>query len=161
VNRHRLVNVLAGAAIVLVGLGFVLIAYTAPNVQELRGYELIARFDRADGIARGSLVRLAGIRIGSVVEQRLDPASFRVMMRLSIDPSVTIPADSAASIASEGLMGTAFVAISPGGDDRVLAPGSEITRTQSSVDFIALLAKVLYGSLEEAARKTHAGSESK
>ena len=59
----------------------------------------------------------------------------------SIEDDYRVPEDSVVSIATEGLLGGAFVAIDPGGEDIFLENGDEIKHTQGSVSIIELLGK--------------------
>ena len=56
-----------------------------------------------------------------------------------------LPLDSSAKISSEGLLGSKFLSISPGGDEESIKDGGEILFTQSSVSFEDLLGKFIFG----------------
>ncbi len=132
-------------AVVLVVTGFFLVyAYNRGNVQTIDGYPLTARFTAIDGLKIGDDVRLSGIKIGSVVAHDLDPKYFQAVVTLSIDPAIRLPDDSAALIASEGLLGGKYVAIEPGGGEAMLPAGGEITMTQPSVNLESLIGKLIY-----------------
>jgi len=142
---HNLIETLMGALVLLVAGAFLAFAYNSTNVRTMRGYEVVAKFDRVDGLARGADVKMSGIKIGSVVEQRLDPERFLAIVRMSIDPAIKLPTDTVAQVASEGLLGGSFVALVPGGDDKIIAPGGEIRFTQSPVNLVQLLGKFMFG----------------
>jgi len=55
-----------------------------------------------------------------------------------------IPADTAASIYTAGLLGEQYVNLDPGGDEEVLRDGSELTITQSAVIMERMLQEFLY-----------------
>ena len=57
--------------------------------------------------------------------------------------------DSAAVVASEGLLGGNFVEISPGGSMSYFAPGEEIIDTQGAVSLTSLLVRFVSGEGEE------------
>jgi ABC-type transport system involved in resistance to organic solvents, periplasmic component len=96
------------------------------------GYLLHARFSRADGIGIGSDVRVSGISVGKVVEQHLGP-DFRAIVTLLIEPEVSLTADTAAAIHTDGLLGAKYIELKPGGDDVMLKPGQDISYTQDSM----------------------------
>lgn len=100
---------------------------------------LSAQFRSAEGVAVGTDVRLAGIRVGSVTALELDPTTYMARATFSIDEAVAIPEDSDVKIASEGLLGGSFLEITPGASEFTLEPGAEIVNTQSSVDLLNLL----------------------
>ena len=143
---RSLVETLLGAVVLAVAIGFVVFAYTRSSVATVSGYEITARFDRVDGLADGADVRVGGIKIGSVIEQRLDPASYRAVLRMSIEETVRLPADSTAAVASEGLLGGKFIDVQPGGDDVMLADGGRIEFTQSSLLLEELIGRFAFGA---------------
>jgi phospholipid/cholesterol/gamma-HCH transport system substrate-binding protein len=104
------------------------------------GYALTALFDRVDGVAVGSDVRLAGVKIGAVSAVELDPQTFQAKLELRLNKAVSVPADTSARIATDGLLGGAYVALEVGSDGERLKPGSEIVYTQGSVDLLTLFA---------------------
>lgn len=95
------------------------------------------------GVSVGTDVRVSGIKVGRVVAQELDPATWQAVVRLAVDRRVSLPADSAAAITSEGLLGGTFIALMPGGDEERLAPGDEILDTQGATDLMGLVGAVI------------------
>jgi phospholipid/cholesterol/gamma-HCH transport system substrate-binding protein len=148
-RSHNLIETLMGAVVLLVAGAFLVFAYNATNVRTVGGYEVVARFDRVDGLARGADVKMSGIKIGSVVDQRLDPEKFLAIVRMSIDPAIKLPIDTVAQVASEGLLGGSFVALVPGGDDKIIPAGGEIRFTQAPVNLVQLLGKFMFGQGEK------------
>ena len=105
-------------------------------------YTLSARFNQTDGLTVGNEVRLAGIKIGHVISQRLDDY-YGVVVTFSLPNYIQLPEDSAASVQSSGLIGSKYIELSPGGEEDALAPGSMVEFTQDSPDLIGLLDKVI------------------
>ncbi len=143
--KHNLIETLMGALVLAIAVGFMIFVYDATGMRAAGGYEVVARFDRVDGLARGADVKVSGIKVGTVVEQRLDPERFLAVVRMNIDPVVKLPVDTVAQVTSEGLLGGAFVALVPGGEDRTIAPGGEIKFTQSPVNLVQMLGKFMFG----------------
>lgn len=102
-------------------------------------YPLVANFRSAEGIAIGTDVRLAGIRVGAVTGLALDPDSYTARTTLALRDDLRLPDDSDIKIASEGLLGGAYVELTPGASDFMLAAGDEIVNTQGSVSLLNLL----------------------
>jgi phospholipid/cholesterol/gamma-HCH transport system substrate-binding protein len=146
---RNLIETMMGALVLLVAGAFLAFAYNSTNVRTVRGYEVVAKFDRVDGLARGADVKMSGIKIGSVVEQRLDPERFLAVVRMSIDPAIKLPVDTVAQVASEGLLGGSFVALVPGGEDKTIPAGGEIRFTQSPVNLVQLLGKFMFNQGEK------------
>jgi phospholipid/cholesterol/gamma-HCH transport system substrate-binding protein len=146
-------DTIIGAIVVLVAVILFALVYAKedrPKRGAEAGYLLSARFSRADGIAVGSDVRLSGVSIGKVVEQRLAP-DYRAIVTIRIAANLKLTADTAAAIQTDGLLGAKYIELKPGGDDAVLQPGQEIAYTQDAmvledlVDMIIQQAKAKRG----------------
>jgi phospholipid/cholesterol/gamma-HCH transport system substrate-binding protein len=142
--KHNIVETIIGAVVLAVAVVFVVFAYTASGVRAVGGYEVIARFERVDGVSVGSDVRIGGIKVGTIGAMSLDPKTYLAVVRLSIDPSVKLPVDTVASISSTGLLGDKFMALVPGGDEKMLEPGGVIQYTQASVSIENLIGQFMF-----------------
>ncbi len=100
-----------------------------------------ASFSNISGIKIGSHIRLAGINIGKVVAVSLDADKYMAEMVLAIDNKVKIPEDSEIIITSEGLLGSNFVSITPGGSEDFLEPNDQFIYTQGALDLNNLIQK--------------------
>ena len=105
-------------------------------------YNLAAEFRSVEGISIGTDVRLAGVKIGTVKDIKLDPDTYRVNAIFSVKNAIQIPDDSQAIISSEGLLGGNFIELVPGGSFDYLAPESIILDTQGAVSLITLLMRL-------------------
>lgn len=154
--QGNFVETLIGLAVVAVAAAFFYFAATTTGSGPgAAGYELVAKFDRVDGISSGSDVKLSGIKVGVVSRQDLDPATYRAVVRMSIQPGIKIPDDSAIKITNEGLLGGSYLSIAPGGSDVMLQSGQEFGTTQGAVDLIGLLSRAfLSGSSSGEAAST-------
>ena len=133
---------LLGASVAIVAVGFfVFAAAQAGQSASGGGYELSARFQRVNGIDVGSDVRVSGVKVGIVRTVALDGDTYLARLTLSIKHGVQVLDDSTARIASDGLLGGAYVSIEPAGMD-VLAAGAEIPNTQGAVDLLTLFASL-------------------
>lgn len=138
--KENIVEALVGLVVVLVAIGFVVFAYGRTQAGgSADGYVLKARFTNVAGVSPGTDVRMAGIRVGKVAAQSLDPASFQAVLDLSIDKGLNLPVDSSAAITTEGLLGGTFIALTPGGETAMLKPGEEIIETSGATDLMALI----------------------
>jgi len=146
VNRSFLESAV-GLIVLLVAGGF---AWYAASVSGSafsgKGYEILARFDRVGGVTVGSDVRLSGVKIGSVAKIALDPESYSVDVTLSLPSNLKIPSETVVQITSDGLLGSRYVSLVPGNDDRMLKPGERLTRTQAPVDLMDLVSRFAFSS---------------
>src|ERR1700730_14641106 len=101
----NVIETVMGAVVLVVAAFFLFFAYTTSQVRAVQGYRLTAQFDRVDGIRDGSDVRIAGVKVGSIVSETLNAKTFLVTLSMSIDPSYKLPDDTVAEIVSSGLLG--------------------------------------------------------
>ena len=142
--RRSIVEILTGAVVLLVALGFLGFAVAHSGRTTGSGYTLTANFDRIDGLNIGADVRLAGVKVGSVIAARIDPKTFLAVVSFSVRDDLLLPKDTSAEIVSESLLGGKFLSLSPGGDNTLLKPGQAVTITQSSVSLEQLLGKFIF-----------------
>jgi phospholipid/cholesterol/gamma-HCH transport system substrate-binding protein len=143
-GRHGVAEVLTGAIVLVVAIGFLAFAIAHSGRTAGGGYALLATFDHIDGLNVGGDVRLAGVKVGTVTDERLDPKTFSAIVTLTVRNGLQLPKDTAAAITSESLLGGKYISLSPGGDETVLKPGQMITITQSSVSLEELLGKFIF-----------------
>ncbi|TVR80089.1 MAG: MCE family protein [Rhodospirillales bacterium] len=135
--------VIGGVAMtVLVVLVF--LSYLDNRQDRLRSdsYRVDALFNRVDGLSVGAPVLLSGINIGTVHGMALE-GERRVRVILAIRRDVALPADTSAAIHTDGLFGSKFVIMEPGGAEADLADGDTITFTQDSLIVSELLELII------------------
>ncbi|WP_366657292.1 outer membrane lipid asymmetry maintenance protein MlaD [Fodinicurvata sp. EGI_FJ10296] len=142
---RNVIETVMGGVVLLVAAFFLVFAYTSANLGSVNGYDVTARFANADGLSVGTDVRISGVRVGSVVEHRLDPETFMAEVRLSIDPTIELPADTVAVIASEGLLGGRYMRLDVGGDPETIPADGRIIYTQSTPGLEQLIGQAIYG----------------
>jgi phospholipid/cholesterol/gamma-HCH transport system substrate-binding protein len=143
--QNSTLETLTGAAVIAIAALFLAYAYTSTGSGLTAGYEVTAKFNRADGVNIGSDVRLSGIKIGTVSKLALDPMTYSAVATLALENSVQLPDDSSVRITSEGLLGNQYLSIEPGSSPDKIKPGGEIEYTQGAVDLIGLLGKAVFG----------------
>lgn len=146
------VEILAGAAVLAVALGFAVYASRSAGLGTGGGqYPLHASFRSVEGVTVGTDVRMAGVKIGSVTALSLNPQTYMADATVTVKDGIEIPDDSTILVSSEGLLGGSFVEIQPGGSPTALAPGGEIEDTQGAVSMVQLLMKFVGGAADSAA----------
>lgn len=136
---------LIGGIVVAIAAAFLFFAYTSTGSGNVSGYDVTAKFSSADGIANGTDVRLHGIKIGTVSAMVLDPKTYLAVVKLSIHKDVKLPDNSSVKITSSGFLGSSYIAVQPGGSDKMIADGGELTNTQGSVDVMGLIGRAVMG----------------
>ena len=93
----------------------------------------------------GSDVKVSGIKIGEVKSMKLDPNYFIVTLELSLDDGAQIPQDSSAQIESSSILGSKYIAITPGGSDLNLLPKDTLLLTPA-MNIESIIRKYFYYS---------------
>ena len=138
---------LIGAVVLTAAAGFLVYAANTVDVGAGgSGYELVAKFRKAEGVDVGGDVRIAGIKVGSISAMTLDTKTYFATVTIVIDDDVAVPEDSLAKITSASLLGDSYIAIDPGGSDLMLEPGEEMAFTQSSISVGDLIGKFIGGA---------------
>jgi len=133
-------------------LGFAALAYLATqttslaNYRQGASYDIVARFTNIGQLKLRAPVKLAGVRIGTVSDIKLEPDKLDALVTLALDKRYDrIPDDSAAAVFTSGLLGDQYVSIQPGGSPENFKDGDEVVLTQSSMQLEELIGKYLVG----------------
>lgn len=131
-------------------LGILCLAYISINLGQMelfgvKGYRISAVFDKIGGVKSGSVVEIAGVKVGTVDDIGLD--GYQAKLVLKIDKGIKIQEDSIASIKTKGLIGEKYVQIAPGGSDKFVEPGGKIRETESAIDIEELISKYAFGGV--------------
>lgn len=141
-----------GAVVLAVAGLFLVFAYNSSDMKVVQGYEVSANFPMVDGLKEGIDVKLNGVKVGTVTGMNLitapGPNQFLVHVAMTVDPSIKLPTDTMALVASESLLGGKYMSLEPGvDDDMVKTDGTgRITRTQAPMRLDDLIGQVIYGS---------------
>jgi len=169
--RESLVETLIGLAVVVVAGFFLWFALSEGGDSGPTGdsRELGATFSSVSGVARGTDVRVAGVKVGVVKSIDLDTETNRANTVLAVDSELNVYDDAVARIQTDGLLGGAYVALDPGYDAFELGPVpictteqslfdgsgcSMVINAQGSVDLLTLLASFASGGGDDSASST-------
>lgn len=140
-RREYLVGVLTALVIVLI-----LLVAAQANRRRIEGdakvFHLSAEFARVDGLHVGSPVRIAGLPVGTVTAMKLQD-NFRALLTFQFNHVEPLPEDTSASVQTDGLFGTKFVELEPGGSDEMLKSGGRIGYTQDSIIIEDLITRIV------------------
>jgi phospholipid/cholesterol/gamma-HCH transport system substrate-binding protein len=130
---------------IFVFLGLVVLGYLTLQVNKYKfktaeGYELKVIFDSVSGLAKNSLIQIAGIEVGRVKDIRLKEGQAEVTMTIRRD--VPIYANAQALIKSQGVLGDKFIEITPGNEQAKRLPsGGIVSKSRSTVELDDILAQ--------------------
>ncbi len=102
---------------------------------------LTAQFNLIDGISYGSEIRMSGLEIGIVSEIGL--IKNKPVLNLEIKKNTLIPIDSSISIQTDGLFGSKFLSIEPGGEKKMLKSSDSFLYSEDSILIEDLLQKII------------------
>jgi phospholipid/cholesterol/gamma-HCH transport system substrate-binding protein len=145
-QQNNIAETIIGAIVVAVAVGFLVFTYNRTGSGSLSGYEINARLPKVDGLSIGTDVRLAGIKIGSVSDMTLDPKTYLVTVHMNVREDIKIPADSSVMVTSSGFLGSQYLSITPGGDDKKMAAGEFFESAQGSIDVMGLVNRFATGA---------------
>ena len=135
---------LLGAGVVLALILFVVFVSSLQNIhtRSESGYRVSAAFGKVDGLLEGAEVRLGGIKVGRVVDQKLSE-HYRAVLTLRIAGHVRLPTNTSAAVHTDGLFGIKYINLEPGGAEETIPPGGAITITQGSLVVADLLEQII------------------
>lgn len=144
--RRNIIETGMGAVVILVAGFFLVFSYGVTEHTPAEGYDVVAKFNAIDGLAVGSDVRIAGVKVGTVVDQTIDQKEYRAVVRMTIDPDVKLGKDTLVRISSAGLLGGKYVKLEPGAAEAedVLKDGGLLKNTKDVVSLEELLGKVIF-----------------
>lgn len=150
-GRNAIETVL-GAVVLMVAALFMVFAYSSADLRKVEGYTVDAFFPQVDALKDGSDVKINGVKVGSVSGMKLitEPGAnqYLVDVKMTILPSVKLPTDTMAMVASESLLGGKYMSLEVGvEEDLIKTDGTgRITRTQAPMRLDDLIGQVIYGS---------------
>jgi phospholipid/cholesterol/gamma-HCH transport system substrate-binding protein len=142
--KRSVIETVLGAVVLFVAAFFLIFSYRTSNVSTGAGYDLVADFSSIGGLKTGDDVQISGVKIGSVTGVTLNPETYLARVTMTIDPDIKVPDDTAALISSESLLGGRYLALEPGGSDKVLAHGGRVPFTQSPQNLEQLLGQFIF-----------------
>lgn len=148
--QRSIIETVMGAVVLIVAGFFLFLAYETTDLsRNTSDTQLTARFGAVDGLILGSDVRIAGVKVGTVVDQSIDPELYEAVVTMSLEEGLRIPEDSKVSVASEGLLGGLYLRVEPGRSDVLLQDGGQFTETQDVVALEDLLGRAIFLITEE------------
>lgn len=138
------VETIMGFVVLIVAILFLFFAYRVSDLQVVKGYEINARFLKVGGLSVGSDVRINGVKVGTVVNQKLDPEDYMVDVVLSIANNIRLPVDSEAAIVGDGLMGDKFIKLEPGKSTKYLENGNTLSNTKDFKSLEDMVGEIIF-----------------
>jgi phospholipid/cholesterol/gamma-HCH transport system substrate-binding protein len=147
VENKRIIEIIVGIFILLGILSLLLLALRVSGLREYstrNTFTVTAMFDDIGDLKVRAPVKLAGVKIGEVASINLDSKTFKALITMLIDDKSKLPIDSSASILSASLLGSNYVAITPGFSDKNIEDGGEITETHPAIILENLIGQAVF-----------------
>lgn len=146
--RDRIIEVWVGLFMLCSIIAVLILALKVSGLSNSigsNGYTITADFDNIGGLKVRSPVTLAGVRIGQVSAIKLDSARFKAIVTMQLDANQQqLPADTSASIQTQGLLGANYISLRPGFDQRFLKNGSVIQDTHPALILEDLIGQLVF-----------------
>ena len=136
--NKRPVETIMGIVVIAVAIFFAYFAYNVSDLQVVQGYNVTSKFLKVGGLTVGSDVRLNGIKVGTVVAQKLNPDDYTAEVKMSLSSDIQLPEDSTFSIVSDGLMGD------PGHGKTMLQDGSVVKNTKDFKTLEDMVGEIIF-----------------
>ncbi|MDP3804000.1 MAG: MlaD family protein [Candidatus Omnitrophota bacterium] len=105
-------------------------------------YKIKTYFNYAEGIKIDTIIKLAGIDVGRVEKIKFEYApETKVEIALSIDKKAKIHEDSIAFISTSGMIGDAYIGITPGSADKPFIKEGAILMSEDPIEMRKLMKK--------------------
>lgn len=138
------VETIMGLVVLFIAVLFLAFAYRVSDLQVVKGYTLTADFLKVGGLSTGSDVRINGIKVGTVTDQKLNNEDYTVTVTFSISSDIKLPADSTVAIVGDGLMGDKFVKIEPGKSTEQLKDGDQFKSTKDFKTLEDMVGEIIF-----------------
>ena len=142
--NRRFAETAVGAVVVAIAVWFLVFAYNSGDFRPVAGYALSAKFNSVGGLAPGNDVRIGGVKIGSVLDQRIDPADFRAIIVFTVRSDLKLPEDTVAAITSDGLLGGKYLRLEPGRATAMLAANGMLKNTRDALSLEDMLGRAIF-----------------
>lgn len=138
----------------LLGLGAILILtvkVSGLNLFRTKSYQISADFTDIGNLKIRAPVTIAGVKVGEVTDIKLKPEELNAKVTMLLQADKLIPyEDTSARILTEGLLGSNYISIVPGFEDRTnaehlyLREGDVIVKTQEAIILENLIGQLLF-----------------
>ena len=71
-KNNNYFDFIVGTFVLFCAAIFFFTSFNSSSIKTSLGYELIAKFDNANGISSGSDVKISGVKVGTVITQSID-----------------------------------------------------------------------------------------
>jgi len=143
--KRNYTEVAVGVFMLIGILSFVYMSVRFAKMEIIGGnyHPIFAEFDSVSGLKSGADIEIAGVKVGSVADIRLEDDV--AIVKLNLNNGIDIQDDAIASIRTRGIIGDKYVRISPGASERLVKPGGKIRETEPPIEIEDLISDYVFG----------------
>ena len=130
-QSNSLFETLLSGAMIVAALAFLVFMRVETGTGRLESYEVTVELANAGTLKAGTDVRIAGVKVGTVIGLALDRTHYYAVLRIALRDDLKLPADSRFSVANP-VAGEAFLLVSPGHGAASVPPGGAFPLTRKS-----------------------------
>ena len=147
-KRNHVIEAVVGLFLVIAFLALLVLAFCVSGLSTMghnNYYVVTADFDNIGGLKVRAPVSMSGVKVGQVVGITLNPKTFRAHVTMDIDNKIhDIPVDSSVSILTQGLLGSNYLSIGPGFEEKGLVSGDSFATTHSALVLEDIIGQLIY-----------------
>jgi len=146
--KNNTFETLIGALVVAVAGLFLFLSFKLSGSRQniTNGYNVMAEFTNVDGINIGSDIKISGVKVGSVVDIKLNRDNYKAILVLKMPKDILVPTDSIFKISTSGLIGSKFINVKIGADDAYFKNNDNVEFTESAMDLEDLISRFVFNS---------------
>lgn len=142
--KRSIVETILGAVVLAAAGLFLAFSYKTANMGTPDGFHVSADFSGIGGLKTGDDVVISGVKVGTVTGVDLVPNTYQARVHMNVSPDITLPADTAAAITSQSLLGGRYLELQPGADEEMIENGGRIHYTQAPQNLEQLLGRFIF-----------------
>ena len=138
----KMTNELKTGIVVAAAVAVAVIFWAKTTDFNARPYKLKTYFNYAEGVKVDSIVKLSGIEVGRVEKITLDyTPETKVELVLTLNDKAKIREDAIAFISTSGLIGDAYIGLTPGSSDKPFLKDGATIMSEDPVEMRKLMKK--------------------
>ncbi|WP_304985803.1 outer membrane lipid asymmetry maintenance protein MlaD [Coxiella-like endosymbiont] len=143
-----MIEFMAGLFMIAGFLALIALAFKTSGLKSLgeeNYYVIKTEFDNIGGLKVRAPVMISGVTVGQVMKITLDRNNFRALVVLQINKKINnLPADTSATILTQGLLGANYIELMPGFASVNLKNNDWIKTTHSALILENLIGQFIY-----------------
>ena len=120
---NKKINIEFVLGLLILILSIISIFYYSSKINllnKIETFQINSSYFDIGNITIGNDVKINGVKVGEVLNIKLDPLTYMAIITSSIDRSINIPNDSVFKISNNGFIGSSYIEIQLGNSEEIL-----------------------------------------